>query len=297
MKQVLIVLMAVLLASCGIARRLKNKYYTMITPKLAAELLSQPGTVVDSVVLDQTFSLYVRQVCRPRPPAGYYASGRPDQPASVERCDCDDPTRPGELEKLEIQYLLVSAQRNRFVYLTTVPADVSQGSLRYDRPLFRVDNFVNLGSVNTFFIGRVSGGELQFNRLGGKPRPGVYPGPERWLFSLAPGGSVLTLDALAQEGPGYGKYSIPGRVLALAPRFFRKDAWRIGASLRFWAPTLEQANVSYLRNNVLYWVRATNEKVPDELIARFTQPFPGTKYTALFFHGERVMGLPVAPGR
>jgi len=288
MKKYAIVLLVLLLTACSLFRQVRNKSFQRFSDSMAFRLRKDPAVRWDSVVLDQSFRLYVRQVCRKRPPAGYYTSHDPGLPAPLSRCNCEEATEP-DPEKLEIQYVFYSAQKKQFVYVTTIPPYVDRLASgwrnTYDEPLFTIENFANINYFNTFFFGRIGNGYLDMTAVSGE-----YP--YRIDHSLSTDGRVLSFDKLyfhQNKMPS----GAPANDLGTAVKFYRKDDWQIGLDDRPDIRYLSAQYNNFLENRTIYLLSASNDPrhQPKDVLFYFKEDYsgePGQSWHWLHFENFRI---------
>jgi hypothetical protein len=292
-KTLLIPCLLILLFSCGIKDKIKNKYFTDIDPVGRENMKKDPDLQIGQIILDSSYKLYVRQICRKSPPEGYYYSQNPIETASVVRCNCEEMEVPRkQKERLEIEYLLVSVAKKRFVYMTTVPPSVVPGTVGlvsfYDQPLFDIENMVNINYLNTFFFGELKDDHMIL-------RKGGNIADSKWAYTLEPG-KVLHVVNLSFQDSKKKYNSNTSEAFPSDVRFYYKPDWRMILDDCSWDNTIVSEDNNYLENNAIYIVSEKSE--PDKVYRvwfHFNEYFNGTpppEYFDLYFDNGRVKSSP-----
>jgi hypothetical protein len=295
-------LLVVLTSSCSI---LKRKYFVFLD---ADDLRKNHGfpahTQVETLHIDSSYQLYVRSICRPTKPAQrFYTGGSPNAAAAVGRCDCAELAVPLAGEQLEIQYLLLSRQQGKLIYITGLPPYLVNGESHFDRPLSRLEEFANLQEMNTFFFGELQPGSspsafrvILWHKAAKISPLGATLGQEEWLFTVDPSGEWLTLDRVEQQQVGSIVASQPAAVFPRPLRFHRPNTpWTLGLSQEFTASSLGTAHISELMPREFYIVHDGDEI--EQVAFRFQQPFQprgsSQQMVGLYFRGNRVKAHPL----
>jgi hypothetical protein len=111
------------------------------------------------------YELFVRQIARAAPPPGYLSRKAGDRYGySAGRFNVEDSpyASRAEIERLEIDYLLISKADKRVILISTLPPYAQNGKIVYDYALFDSDNVVNINYFNYFKFGTVEDRQLFF---------------------------------------------------------------------------------------------------------------------------------------
>ncbi|WP_316844897.1 hypothetical protein [Pedobacter psychrodurus] len=260
MKKLIIILIALGLSACNIhemSTKIRNK--SLVYYKEQDFATDKAANKIDSIVIDETYTLYIRAICREKPEDGFYAKKSPNKPASVVKCDCEDQSITYKKERQEIQYLLISEKNDRVIYITTIPPRVYAGMLTYQNNLFNIPNFVNINYFNTFFFGSLGNGELLFQTKNRKEaRSNNQNINFKWAYHLSDKGNYLEIDRLIEQKKNYEKHLNPNEILQPAIRFYKKENYRIGLCDDEDATQLTTANNNYLENKTIYFTTCLN---------------------------------------
>ena len=143
MKKIIVLVLVCLLFSC------KSFQDLGIGKKLNSDVENR----LDIINLNN-YDLFVRQIARKAPPKGYMNKrfGGDRFIYSPSRWNIED--RPNlsrdSIERLEIQYLLISKIDKKVILISTLPPFYQAGKMIYDYALFNNDNIVNIDYFNYF---------------------------------------------------------------------------------------------------------------------------------------------------
>jgi len=171
---------------------------------------------LDSLFLDNSYQLYVRQI------------GKPKKDYAIDRHNMEEITR-NDKERIELQYLLISAKNKRVIYLTTIPPlHTGDNDHRwiYDEPLFENTNYVNIWVLNLFFIGNYDPAKQTFTFA----KKGLKVS-DTWNFELNGDGTALTVMNMTDPDRSQLQHTTnadPGSVLSLPIRFYRQKDFHLG---------------------------------------------------------------------
>lgn len=136
MKFLFAVILLLMLGACR-----KVFYYTSLDPA------TNPQSVVGKLQLDNTYKFYVRQVFEEK--VNNESELKSDVPATAR----------GKEELIEVEYLFISKDSNRVVYITTMADKYKQ---RY-RKFYLGDKYANAWDFKTFLFGELlPGNEIKF---------------------------------------------------------------------------------------------------------------------------------------
>jgi hypothetical protein len=255
MKKLAIILLGLSLAACNIhevSTKIRNK--SLVYYQEEDFTADTAGKKIDSMVIDKTYTLYMREICREKPEDGFYHKNNPNKPASVVKCDCEDQSITYEKERQEIQYLLISERHDRVIYITTIPPRVKSDTLTYQNHLFDIPNFVNINYFNTFFFGSLGKGELLFKTINPKEvRNNNQNINFKWEYHISNEGKYLEIDKIIEQKKSWQKHLNPDEILQPAIRFYKKENYRIGLCNVESARQLTTANNNYLENKTIYF--------------------------------------------
>lgn len=247
MKNCLLIILLLLLGACTST---KSKYFTYVSQ----EFVNDRHPIF--LPLDDSYDLYVRQVCRPRPVNNFYASRDPNDGSPVVRYNCDEAPPCIDKEKIEISYLLYSATKNIVVYLSTIPTYPKlNGELTglYDMPLYKVDNFINIWNLNTFLVGEIRKDKFQFIKKNMQ---------KEWTFLMSPCHQFITITNINNiKDPVDSSVAFP-------IRFYRRKSWSMGIDSLFSDTTIvNNKHVVFLKNRGIYFSQGKKAN-------RISPPFP-----------------------
>lgn len=262
MKRILVILTTiVILISCSAL----PKYYRKMSTSYAT---SRGKTYFP---LDSTYQLYVRAICREKVSPNFYKSNDPNLVASIERCNCEDMPAGVAAERMEVQYLLYSAQRQYIFYITTIPSYrfIYHGEPvgLYDMPLYRVDHFMNVNDFNTFFIGDINQDTIIF--AGSK---------KKWEFQRSTDGKAITITKVGGN--------IVEESYAFPIRFYRQEHWIMGIDTSFSDTALSRDHMVKVKGPGVYFTtRAMGPRTRSPLpVFEFEKPFDTVNnYQWLYF--------------
>ena len=136
MKSVVFIILLFLLPGCN---KYVNSYANWASDEKAAKMgMVKTAQPIQEITIDNTYNLYVRQVCKPIE-------------EKSRACNCEL-LPPASRKRIEIEYLFFSTSNENFIHITTVP-DVYFESYSYD--LFNRDSLVNIKKLNRFHFGKV----------------------------------------------------------------------------------------------------------------------------------------------
>lgn len=277
MKKYLLFAIVLMISACtSIFTQIRNKRFQRYPTSMVRNIRSDTAVLWDSIVLDTTFQLYIRQICRKRPSTGYYESHDPDLPADVKRCNCEE-SQDVNPEKLEIQYLFYSEAKKQFVYITTIPPHVEKildptdqafkKFNTYDEPLFTIENFANINYFNTFFLGRSHNQQLLMTPVDEEEYPYQID------FTQSVDKKMLTFDKFHFSKNNVGN---PNLDLGTKVRFYRKDHWLIGLNDLPSERSLDTVkNNNFLENRTIYLLSHSSDPKhqPTDILFYFQQPY------------------------
>jgi len=300
MKKLAITILALSLAACNIhevSTKIRNKSLVYYKEKdFAAD---KAANKLDSIVVDETYTLYMREICREKPEKGFYYKNSPNNPASVVKCDCEDQSVTYKKERQEIQYLLISEKQNRVIYITTIPPRVKWDMLTYQNNLFDIKNFVNINYFNTFFFGSLGKGELLFQTLKRKEvRSNDQNVNFKWAYHLSSGGKYLEIDRLIEQKNGWQKHLNPNEILQPAIRFYKKENYRIGLCSDEKATKLDSTNNNYLENKTIFFTTDLEKgrRIVSKIAFTFNESILLPKQQAvkkIYFQNLRLKSAPI----
>lgn len=293
MKNIFLVLTTICLGSCV---TLKSKYFTYYGDQ-QFEMDRKQG-YVDSILLDKSYTLYVREICRKKPAQGFYVTARPDRTSAVIKCDCQDPAVGYEKERQEIQYLFLSRSLGKAVFISTMPAAIINGQMTYDMPMFDNDSFVNVNYFNTFFFGVFEEGKISF--MTEEPslvRTDNKGANYHWFIQENTVSDFVEISQTRMEGKKNPQIFMPSDIVQPAIRFYKKSAYTMGLSNQVDQKVISKDNTSWLAAKKIYLT--TSEKNGQGNVENISFVFdenlaPGTVGSkTIFFPSFRLHAAPV----
>jgi len=296
MNRIFLVLVTLSLASC---MTLKSKYFTYYNDSLFEQDRKQG--YVDSIVLDKSYSLFVREICRKKPIAGFYTSRNPGYSAAVEKCDCQDPSIGYPKERQEIQYLFVSKERGQVVFITTFPPAILDGKMTYDMPMFDNDSFVNINYFNTFLFGTLKNGVISFSiRDPERVRVDSRDADFRWYIKESVTDGYLEVSKITLVEKKRAKVLLPSDILKPEIRFHKKERYTLGLSNKIEYKIISTHNTVCLNDRKIFLTTSDkNGKGSVENISfRFNKDIDSSRTGSrtIFFSPFRIHAAPVLSG-
>jgi hypothetical protein len=250
MKNLILILIALSALSCS---NVKNKYFTRLPDE--GFNYYKDRQQVDSLVIDDSYQFYIRQICREKPVNGYYYSKNPSATAAVVRCDCDDQTITYPKERLEIQYLLISTKHKKFAYISTMPPSVSNGGMLYNSPLFDIDNYININYFNTFFFGELNSDTLNFKTTRKNEIVKKVSQPDMsWVYTVEAKTKNLEIVKVISKLENKPITYIPANSIQPNMKFYHKPKYAIGLCDSTDAASLTDKNNNFLENRTVYFL-------------------------------------------
>ncbi|MDB5022868.1 MAG: hypothetical protein JWP78_623 [Mucilaginibacter sp.] len=171
---------------------------------------------LDSLMLDSSYQLYVRQIGKPK---GDFALSRNNM----------EETSGTDQERIELQYLLLSAKQKKVIYLTTIPPLHTGDDIHrwiYDEPLYENTNYVNIWVLNLFFIGAYdeSAQTFTFQKKDGQSS-------DTWTVLVDKNSSLLTVVNMTDPKRSQLQHvdsADPRKVLELSIKFYKQKDFHLG---------------------------------------------------------------------
>ena len=228
----------------------------------------------DTIKLDATYTLYVRNVCK--------VAGTDDP----FRNNCEE--IDGKKTKIEMEYLLISLVHKRLLYLTTIPTKNSD--TLYNHPLFAIDSFINIWYLNRFQIGVIDPGTSTVTFT--DTRHSTIK--TTWDCNFEKAGNIFSINSLT-IGKKHGTEKIKTIKGALAQpmlmRFYKKQEYIIGLL----KDTLQTDLTGYipLPDNTFYWGKRGNDfAVIFKFNVFINDPKKKTRYKNLYYENKRIKYAP-----
>ena len=258
MKTVVFIILMFLITGC-------NQYFTWVSEEKAAKMgMVKTAQPIQEITLDDTYKLYVRQVCKPIE-------------ENSRACNCEL-LPPASRKRIEIEYLFFSTSNENFIHITTVP-DVYFKSYSYD--LFNRDSLVNIKKLNRFHFGKVDHIKKEIRFLQKKAAQ-----HDLWRFDLK--NETLEIKSVVEQ-----KAERNHDVMELQFAFdqpivyYKRDKYLLGYKQNVESNTLDSLVLA--DKNSFYFTEENNKF---KLYFILTEPPPGRKFKTLFFRNERIMYSP-----
>lgn len=272
---------------------LRNKYFKTPSPTYVTEIHNDQNLRIDTINLDATYNLYVRQICRLAPPTNFYTLANPKISSAVDMCNCEDlKVERNKMERLEIEYLIYSSSRGNVIYITTIPPQmVKQGrdfiSL-YDQPLFDLDSLANINYFNTFFFGKVEQDTIKIKNSA--------VDSSEWKMSISANQESIVFDHLNYRSTKDVYSTNPADDLSLPIKFYRKRNWEMILNDRVEDTEIVDDHNNRLEEKVIYIYSDKRrpgkaDKVWFHFNTSYSWPGYAERYD-LFFQSGRIKSSP-----
>jgi len=292
MKKIVLLLAIVgLCASCAsrLISEMRNKFLTLVTEDNFKQITTDSKRYeVQTFVLDNTYDLYIRQICRKKFDGDFYDSGNPKNVAAVTRCNCEEMPTGQTPERMEIQYVFYSKTHQRFIFISTIPPyiDHTKGTRvnTYDMALYNQHiNYANINYFNHFLFGTVKGSNVTF-------KPTSDDSPDEYTLGFSPDGKVLTYESVYIKNNKRPR-SNPSTTFAFPVKFYKQVTWDIGKDGNP-AGNFDSPDNHPLVNKTIYLVY---DKKYDEHFVLFhfndvlyTNTSNSIQYNSLYFEEDRI---------
>lgn len=239
-----------------------------------------PDVVRDSlksIHLDETYQLYVRQICRTRRAADFYSAHNPAASAAVTYCNCED----GAGERVELEYLFYSEQKKNFLFITTIPPYVlkNETKISYDQAFFTKAYLVNVFFMHTFSFGKVNNGNQVIFQDGSKT--------ETWSIAFSRNKSEITVTGVPLNNNNVN----PADVFSLPVKFVKKDKFVLCFEDGSHNPLDEEQNPAVIDSHDTIYTAANFRGFSKVIFFKFDIPYRTTSrnsYTWLYFTPKRI---------
>lgn len=290
-KIVLLFAIICIYASCAsrLISEIRNKFTTLITDENFKQITTDVNRYqVEPFVLDNTYDLYIRQVCRKKFNGDFYDSGNPKNVAAVTRCNCEELPTDQTPERMEIEYVFYSAAHKSFIFISTIPPYIDNASgtrvNTYDMPLYNKHiNYANINYFNHFQFGTVSGSIIKFH-------PKSKDDADEYTIEFSSDRNVLTYESVFIKNDKRPR-SNPSTIFSFPVKFYKQATWDIGKDSNP-AKDFNATDNHKLVNKTIYLVY---DKDQDEHFVLFhfndilyTNADNSTQYNSLYFDEDRI---------